>query len=78
MIHLDLDDTKYHEDTNRQAAKEAEHVNKVAARETGSEKVSPQNVPPEVQQSVFLFRKLAFLWSTVVCNWSDTVLFQNL
>ena len=24
MTHLDLDETKYHEDTNRQAAKEAE------------------------------------------------------
>ena len=29
MTHLDLDDTKHHDDTNRQAAKEAECVKKI-------------------------------------------------
>ena len=29
MAHLDLDDTKHHEDTHRQATKEAESVKKI-------------------------------------------------
>ena len=93
MAHLNLDDTKHNDDTNKHAAKKTESVKKITdvinqmihllkyeeqelvkmstghkaestypvrAREEGCskrnrQKVSPQNLPPDLQQTVLLF-----------------------
>ena len=54
MTHLDLDDTKHHEDTNMHAAKEAERVKKITDVIINSQMTHPLKCEEQSRQATKL------------------------